>query len=225
MASQPKPFMGVLYFASFVVLANMMILNLFIGVITTSMAEAKQTLEEEMVVEEQERQRQKRILLGLPSESEAEDGGLDDAIGVTIDRIQYLLRKCETKSSKFETTFKAVVRELDMPNSSSRREQILYAPPHCIVCGLSTHLVPTGSTCQGSFSVRASHRCQARSQCAESPCSWQWNPSRASCASPHPTQCVDGCSVSEHNGEHGWCGRVRCGHHRHASCVLGLQQR
>ena len=50
MASQPKPFMGVLYFASFVVLANMMILNLFIGVITTSMAEAKQTLEEEMVV-------------------------------------------------------------------------------------------------------------------------------------------------------------------------------
>lgn len=40
--------MGAIYFCSFIILSSMMILNLFIGVITTSMQEAKTALTEEI---------------------------------------------------------------------------------------------------------------------------------------------------------------------------------
>eukprot|EP00500_Bicosoecida_sp_ms1_P005066 CAMPEP_0203834592 /NCGR_PEP_ID=MMETSP0115-20131106/73237_1 /ASSEMBLY_ACC=CAM_ASM_000227 /TAXON_ID=33651 /ORGANISM="Bicosoecid sp, Strain ms1" /LENGTH=442 /DNA_ID=CAMNT_0050743671 /DNA_START=48 /DNA_END=1372 /DNA_ORIENTATION=+ len=43
----PSPILSVAYFVMFTVLSSMMILNLFIGVITSSMAEAKSDLEEE----------------------------------------------------------------------------------------------------------------------------------------------------------------------------------
>ena len=66
----------------------------------------------EMILEEQEREKQKRLLLGLPSESEADDGDLDDAIRATVDRIQYLLRKATAKSGKLETTVTAVVASI-----------------------------------------------------------------------------------------------------------------
>ena len=44
--------MAAIYFCSFIILSSMMILNLFIGVITTSMQEAKTALTEEMEAEE-----------------------------------------------------------------------------------------------------------------------------------------------------------------------------
>ena len=46
--SQPQGIMGAVYFCSFIILSSMMILNLFIGVITTSMQEAKTALTEEI---------------------------------------------------------------------------------------------------------------------------------------------------------------------------------
>lgn len=108
--SEPKPVMGILYFCTFVVLANMMILNLFIGVITTSMAEAKEALEEEMVAEQQEKARQKRVLLGLPSESEEEEEDVDGAIVHSINRIEYLLHKCDSKAAKFQNALEKACR-------------------------------------------------------------------------------------------------------------------
>ena len=65
-----------------------------------------------MILEEQEREKQKRLLLGLPSESDADDGDLDEAIRATVDRIQYLLRKATAKSGKLETTVTAVVASI-----------------------------------------------------------------------------------------------------------------
>lgn len=50
--SQPQGLMGAIYFCSFIILSSMMILNLFIGVITTSMQEAKTALTAEMEEEE-----------------------------------------------------------------------------------------------------------------------------------------------------------------------------
>lgn len=46
MEPSANPVLAVVYFVSFVLLANFMTLNLFIGVITTSMAEAKATMEQ-----------------------------------------------------------------------------------------------------------------------------------------------------------------------------------
>lgn len=83
-ASQGKPLTAVLYFASFVVLANMMILNLFIGVITGSMSEAKQTLEEELIKEKAEKEKMRKALMGIDdSEDENDDDG-DEAITMSI---------------------------------------------------------------------------------------------------------------------------------------------
>ena len=50
--SKPQGMMAAIYFCSFIILSSMMILNLFIGVITTSMQEAKTALTEEMEAEE-----------------------------------------------------------------------------------------------------------------------------------------------------------------------------
>jgi len=148
------------YFASFVVLANMMILNLFIGVITTSMAEAKEVLEQgahgtcqvrfckptdhvatEMIEEEQERQRQKRILLGLPTESEADDSNLDEAITTVIDRVQYLLRKFDMKAVKFEHALHNVsTRELPRGGTSMYVGRVVGESVECCVSTTPTRL-------------------------------------------------------------------------------------
>ena len=51
--NNPTPLMSVIYFCSFIILSSMMILNLFIGVITSSMQDAKTELSADLEDEEE----------------------------------------------------------------------------------------------------------------------------------------------------------------------------
>ena len=53
-ASSAQPVLSVIYFCSFIILSSMMILNLFIGVITSSMQDAKTELSEDLAAEQEE---------------------------------------------------------------------------------------------------------------------------------------------------------------------------
>lgn len=143
-----------------------------------------------MVVEAKEKERQRRLLLGLPSESEADDGGLDDAIRASVDRIQYLLRKATAKTVKFEDAVTAVVASIrgeSMHGSPASHKCVPRRACACMhacvcVCGVCACVPAAGVVVRACVCARVP---AAASLCAVAPAPTARS-TVAAATSPHP---------------------------------------
>lgn len=158
-SSSGSPIISILYFFSFVVLANMMILNLFIGVITGSMAEAKDVLEEELVKEKEEKERMRRQLMGLDdsdSESDEEEDRIMDALTSISDLVDEACSAVDSLTDRVWAAREAAERGEPSPSPSPddggrrsrarRRRDGEESPPPAIPDGSdATSVAPLGA--------------------------------------------------------------------------------